>query len=149
VYISKLSRVAVRQVLMQQGRFRLSVLAHKPPVQAALRIAPEHLRCYEYEATAVGFTTIERRLEPGIGVEQYIDEARQRAVLEAATPENFDRRLTEMEFSGWSRIAFATTKLGILDVEDSDEGRRAAMDALLGRLDLLQSQAHELELVRH
>lgn len=73
--------------------------------------------------------------------------AEQRATLEGTSSENFDSVLNAMEFNGWSRIAFATTNLGIVDfedVEDVEGGLTVALDALRTRLHKLSEDADQL-----
>ncbi len=78
-------------------------------------------------------------------------ESEQRAAIESASPE-YDDLVGTMQLHGWSRLAFATTRLGIVDfedVKDSEEGAEAALHALQARLDELHDDAHGLELVAH
>lgn len=77
----------------------------------------------------------------------------QRSRLEALPAEQFDGALRLEVFYGWSRLAFATELLGILDYEDAElsedpvvaeQNTSAAITALVARLDGLTGQAHEM-----
>lgn len=75
----------------------------------------------------------------------------QRAELESLEGAVFDESLRHMPFNGWTRLAFATTNLGVVDYEDVEdlpdgEGFRVALRTLNSRLDQLSEDAKELQL---
>lgn len=73
----------------------------------------------------------------------------QRERLESCTPETFDDALHLMDFEGWSRLAFATEHVGIVDFEDcelSGDGPETALAAMQARLDELSREGHSREL---
>lgn len=76
----------------------------------------------------------------------------QREAIESSTPNDYDDLLGRMEFHGWTRLAFATPRVGIVDYEDVEDtpdgkaGLLAALRAMQARLDRLHNDAQRLEL---
>ena len=75
----------------------------------------------------------------------------QRAQIEGCEHPDYDQLLRTMNFKGWSRLAFATQRLGLVDVEDVEDvprGGQHALRALKERVSRMGSDAQELELSR-
>ena len=73
-----------------------------------------------------------------------------REKIERSDPDEALSLIMNTDHDGWSRLAFATPALGIVDYEDvedlpDNEGLRRAVAALTRRLDRLSDEAHDLQ----